>query len=213
MDKPQAQTSYSHLHSHVLYKSSGHCCCDLAINQSIWNKTCVVQLWWAWMNYILCFLFLANGTGTQCSLLLQQPICWRFNTFCIKKPLLVIKSGVFVVPVLFWQQQPRHHPQTSPSDTNKHAKVTKNHLSSPHWYTLDHVDMVKSAAAIRLADLWAVEQVYLTNLTVNVYEQCYISHQQIFSLYVASSFLVLFQVSNIVLTHSWSQHLPTLKCF
>lgn len=154
---------------------------------SIWNKTCVVQLWWAWMNCILCFLFLANGTGTHSVVFCcSSPSAPRFNMFCIKKKKLswLWKVFFFFVPVLFWQQQPRHHPQTSPSDTNKHAKVTKNHLSSPHWCTLDHVDMVKSAAATRLADLWAAEQVYLINLPVNVYEQCYISHQQIFFLYM-----------------------------
>lgn len=136
MDKPQAQTSYSHLHSHVLYKSSCHCCCDLAINQSIWNKTCVVQLWWAWMNYILCFLFLANGTGIQCSLLLQQPICSKVQHVLHKKNLSWLsKVGFLLFLFCFDSNNPDtiHRPaHLTPTNMPKSLKIT----FLPHTDTL-----------------------------------------------------------------------------
>ncbi len=53
-------------------------------------QSSIAQFWWVCVNCNLCFLFLADRSGTRCGLLLLSPICFRVRhvvrsemVFCI----------------------------------------------------------------------------------------------------------------------------------
>ncbi len=66
-------------------------------DQATFFQSSIVQLWWACVNCSLSFLFLADRSGTRCSLLLLQPICFRVRRDCAFRDgilhTLVIMSG------------------------------------------------------------------------------------------------------------------------
>ncbi len=46
-------------------------------DQATFFQSSIIQFWWACANFGLCFLFLADRSGTRCGLLLLEPICFR----------------------------------------------------------------------------------------------------------------------------------------
>ncbi len=46
-------------------------------DQATFFQSSIVQFWWACVNCSLCFLFLADRSGTRCGLLLLEPIFFR----------------------------------------------------------------------------------------------------------------------------------------
>ncbi len=55
-------------------------------------QSSIVQFWWACVNCILRFLFLADRSGTWCDLLLLKPICFRVRR--------VVRSDDGILPYL-----------------------------------------------------------------------------------------------------------------
>ncbi len=57
---------------------------------NVFFQSSIVQFWWSCVNCSLCFLFLADRSGTRWGLLLLEPICFRVRcvvcsemVFCI----------------------------------------------------------------------------------------------------------------------------------
>ncbi len=62
-------------------------------DQATFFQSSIVQFWWFCVNCILCFLFLADRSGTRCGLLLLEPICFRVRR-------VVCSEMVFCIPWL-----------------------------------------------------------------------------------------------------------------